>query len=32
MKKIGELPAITDVPAGSLLIVNTENGLSLIHI
>ena len=26
MKKIGELPAITDVPAGSLLIVNTENG------
>ena len=26
MKKIGELPAITDVPAESLLIVNTENG------
>lgn len=26
MKKIGELPAITDIPDRSLLIVNTENG------
>ena len=26
MKKIGELPAITDIPEGSLLVVNTANG------